>query len=432
MSFVRRRRAAVLTAAVILSLALLPRGSSTVLAGDPDVNGALAQQQQMQEQLAKQRAALASLVDTQTSLGNDLQQITGDLAAVGVAIADAETRLRALSLELQDARAQLGVYRSQINNLATNLGTIEAEIGASTANLNDREALLQDHLRAAYRESQVSVLEVILSSQSFSQTAAVVGDMLTLSDGDRQLAAQIRNARAQLLIRQATLRDGRTTLSGLEQEATVRAATLAAQQRELDAAQQALADKKAELVKLQAAEQAQLTTAQADAAAYQQKIAEQEAALIGQAQLVASLKSEADKLDVAYHGRFAWPLIGDFVVTQEFGHTIFETFHTGIDIAYTTPICGGPVYAAADGVVLADGRPNLAYGDTAIGVIIGHSQSLQTWYWHLSREIVSVGETVRAGQVIGYEGATGWATGCHLHFQVMFDGQPVNPRQYLP
>ena len=50
----------------------------------------------------------------------------------------------------------------------------------------------------------------------------------------------------------------------------------------------------------------------------------------------------------------------------------------------------------------------------------------------MSREIVNVGDTVVTGQIIGYEGATGYATGCHLHFQVMFDGQPVNPRSYLP
>ena len=83
-------------------------------------------------------------------------------------------------------------------------------------------------------------------------------------------------------------------------------------------------------------------------------------------------------------------------------------------------------------MVLADGRPKAEWGDTAIGVIIGHSQRLQTWYWHLASEIVSVGQQVHAGDLIGYEGATGWASGCHLHFQVMFDGKPVNPRLYLP
>jgi murein DD-endopeptidase MepM/ murein hydrolase activator NlpD len=65
-------------------------------------------------------------------------------------------------------------------------------------------------------------------------------------------------------------------------------------------------------------------------------------------------------------------------------------------------------------------------------VIIGHSQRLQTWYWHLSSEVVSVEQQVLAGDLIGYEGATGLATGCHLHFQVMFDEEPVEPRDYLP
>jgi murein DD-endopeptidase MepM/ murein hydrolase activator NlpD len=70
--------------------------------------------------------------------------------------------------------------------------------------------------------------------------------------------------------------------------------------------------------------------------------------------------------------------------------------------------------------------------DSATGVIIGHSQRLQSWYWHLQREIVSVGQQVHTGQLIGYEGATGIATGCHLHFQVNLDETPVNPRNYLP
>ena len=76
-----------------------------------------------------------------------------------------------------------------------------------------------------------------------------------------------------------------------------------------------------------------------------------------------------------------------FIVTQEFGWTPFNTHHTGIDLAYLSG-CGGPIYAAGDGYVLADGRPNAKYGDYAIGVLIGHSQRLATLYWHMSREVV--------------------------------------------
>jgi len=208
--------------------------------------------------------------------------------------------------------------------------------------------------------------------------------------------------------------------------------TLQSAQAQVDAARKELEAYQSQLQELQAQQQLELAAAEANAVQTADLISQQERDLAAQNALVDQLKEEADKLDVAYRGRFEWPEHGDFYVTQEFGHTSFSSFHTGLDMAYRTPHCGGPIYAAADGVVLADGRPNLQWGDTAIGVVLGHSQRLQTWYWHMTREIVNVGDTVVTGQIIGYEGATGIATGCHLHFQVMFDGRPANPRNYLP
>jgi len=432
MSTVRRRRAAIAAASLALVSIALSRASLPVRADDPDVNGAIAQQQLMEQQLTEQRTKLAELVRDQADLTANLEQLNTNINAVGVAIADAEARLAALSSALDHARWELTQYRAQIVNLSADLEQISAQIDTTKVDLAQRQALLEDHLRTAYEASQISILEVILSSQSFGEVAGQLTDLMTLSDDDRRLAEGIRSTRLQLEVRQATLRDGRATLADLEASTVARSASLDAQQKALDAARAALQRRKAQLVELQAQQQTQLAAAIRNADAYRQRIAAQEAALAGQAALVASLKAAADQLDIAYRGRFEWPLHGNFIVTQEFGHTQYEYFHSGIDIAYLTPICGGPIYAAADGVVLADGRPNLAYGDTAIGVILGHSQRLQTWYWHLSREVVDVGQVVKVGDLIGYEGATGWATGCHLHFQVMFDGQPVNPRNYLP
>jgi murein DD-endopeptidase MepM/ murein hydrolase activator NlpD len=430
MSTVPRR--VVLALAFLLAVALLPRGAVPARAEDPDVNGAIAQQRQMQAELHRQRSQLASLLADQASLGASLQQLRGDLSAVGVAIADAEAQLQFLSDQLEQSRAELAADRAQLANLARDLAAVAVQIDRNQQALASRESLLQDHLRHAYAQSQVSILEVILSSQSFADTARELGDMLALSDADRTLAGDIRVARDQLDVRQATLRDGRAIYSGLAREAQARARELGVQQGQLDAARAALAEKQANLRKLQGEQQAQLATAARDADAYRRLIAAQEEALAGQAELVTRLKELARTLDLAYHGRFAWPLNSGFVVTQEFGPTIYESFHRGIDIAYYRPMCGGRIYAAADGVVLADGRPKAEWGDTAVGVIIGHSQRLQTWYWHLASEVVSVGQQVHVGDLIGYEGATGWASGCHLHFQVMFNDEPVNPRLYLP
>ncbi|TMB53628.1 MAG: hypothetical protein E6J50_00060 [Chloroflexi bacterium] len=430
MSTVRRR--VILALALLLAVALLPRGAVPAHAEDPDVNGAIAQQRQLQAELDRQRGQLASLLADQASLGASLQQLRGDLSAVGVAIADAEAQLQFLGDQLAQSRAELAADRAQLGTLSRDLAAVKVQIDHNQEALASRESLLQDHLRHAYAQSQVSILEVILSSESFADTARELGDMLALSDADRTLADEIRVARDQLEVRRSTLHDGRAIYSGLAREAKARARELSVQQAQLDAARVALAGKQIKLRKLQADQQAQLAAAARDADAYRRLIAAQEEAVAGQAELVARLKEQALTLDIAYHGRFAWPLIGDFVVTQEFGPTIYEFFHRGIDIAYYRPMCGGKIYAAADGVVLADGRPKAEWGDTAIGVIIGHSQRLQTWYWHLASEVVSVGQQVHVGDLIGYEGATGWATGCHLHFQVMFNDQPVNPRLYLP
>jgi murein DD-endopeptidase MepM/ murein hydrolase activator NlpD len=65
-------------------------------------------------------------------------------------------------------------------------------------------------------------------------------------------------------------------------------------------------------------------------------------------------------------------------------------------------------------------------------VVIDHTGGMATLYAHQSRIAVVPGQVVNAGDVIGYVGATGYATGPHLHFEVRLDGNPVNPISFLP
>jgi murein DD-endopeptidase MepM/ murein hydrolase activator NlpD len=88
------------------------------------------------------------------------------------------------------------------------------------------------------------------------------------------------------------------------------------------------------------------------------------------------------------------------------------TLHAGIDLA--DPM-NTPIRAVGDGAVASAGWVQSGYG---ISVLIDHGNGYLTHYAHLNREAVRVGETVRAGEVIGYEGSTGDSTGPHLHFEV--------------
>lgn len=427
------RRLVALVVLITLVVLLAPGAVREPARADgPDVNDAITQQEQMEAELARQRSQLDALRRQQAALTTSLASLTADLGTVGLELDAALQQLERVTRQLERSREDLQRYQRQIASLEADLEAVAVEIHESKIDLAARESLLEEHLRAAYEQSQTSMLEVLLSTKSFGEASSQLSYMLTLSDEDRQLADEIRDARDQLRVRQETLRDGRVTLTALRDAEAEREASLAEQQAEVDAARRQLEAYQARLEELQAEQQAQLLAAQRNAQATQDLVAAQERALEGQRALVERLKEEADKLDIAYRGRFAWPEQGDFVITQEFGRTSFNPRHTGIDMAYDAPRCGGPIYAAADGTVLADGRPNSGYGDTAIGVIIGHSQRLQTWYWHMSREVVAVGQQVETGDLLGYEGATGLATGCHLHFEVLFDGSPVNPRNYLP
>ncbi len=104
----------------------------------------------------------------------------------------------------------------------------------------------------------------------------------------------------------------------------------------------------------------------------------------------------------------------------------FPHFHTGIDLA--GPL-NTPVYAAADGVVVAASQSTVGYGNH---VILAHADGLLTLYGHLNTIIVHPGDQVHQGQLIGLLGSTGNSTGPHLHFEVRVNGQPTNPLAFLP
>lgn len=106
-------------------------------------------------------------------------------------------------------------------------------------------------------------------------------------------------------------------------------------------------------------------------------------------------------------------------ITAFFGNT-----HTGIDLA---ALNGTKIYASADGKVILSKYDN-GYGNR---VIIEHSNGLLTSYSQCSELLVKEGDTVKAGDLIAKVGSTGNSTGSHLHFEVLKDGNWVNPENYM-
>ena len=115
--------------------------------------------------------------------------------------------------------------------------------------------------------------------------------------------------------------------------------------------------------------------------------------------------------------------LNPFSRANETGDTLLG-YHSGYDISNTE---GTPIQATADGEVVEAGWMD-RYGN---GVVLSHSDHVETLYAHMSRVKVQVGQKVSRGDILGLMGRTGNATGVHLHYEVRLDGRPVNPQPYM-
>ena len=132
-------------------------------------------------------------------------------------------------------------------------------------------------------------------------------------------------------------------------------------------------------------------------------------------------------------GTLQWPLPVAGTITSQFGHRVDPitgevSSHTGTDIACAE---GTPILAAAEGTVTVANGLDSWGGSYGYYVQIDHGGGLETLYAHCSSICVTTGQQVQAGQIIGYVGHTGRATGSHLHLEVRINGNRANPLQHF-
>ncbi|MES2690826.1 MAG: M23 family metallopeptidase, partial [Bacteroidota bacterium] len=128
-----------------------------------------------------------------------------------------------------------------------------------------------------------------------------------------------------------------------------------------------------------------------------------------------------DSMDCSFHP----PAIGD--ITSTFGFRKWARkpkFHYGVDVRMEV---GDPVYAIFDGVVRVAKRST----DYGYVVLIRHYNGLETLYAHFDQLLAYPGKPVRSGEIIGLSGNTGRSTGPHLHFEVRFKGEKVDPNKII-
>ena len=410
------------------------------IASADELSDAYAKQQALQKLIAQQQASIKALAASQATLTSRISNTKQSLREVNANLLSVKTQIVSMVVDLARSQNAVDELVATAGQLDAELTRIEAEEAAKQAQLDASKALLASRIREAYDTDRTSILDTFLSGKDFTDVLTEVGYHLDFAAQDKLLAEQIVADQQVLDVLHQNVELARQQTTELHQLAAQSTGELNAQLADLADARKQLADLEAETARLLKDQQAAYAKLAADKAKAQATLAAQLAAQKKLEALIAKLVAEQlaqGGIPSIYNGTLSWPMKGH--VTQEFGCTGFSWepaygscshFHRGIDIANTMYT---PIYAAGAGKVIWSGRSPY---DPAWIVIIAHSSHLVSWYGHIDNNahppVVRAGQYVAKGQLIAYEGMTGYTTGPHLHWAVQLDGTWVNPRLFLP
>ena len=362
--------------------------------------------------------------------------IDARLQRVQAKLAWAERRQRELSTQLDSVNGRLRALSKRVGDVSTRLVTIEHALALHQEKLDRLTELykveterflsfkhqygitverLDQRLVDLYEGGEPSTMEVVLSSNSFSDLISRADYADSLRVQDARIAGQIKPAKEEANAQR--LRTQRFHAVVAAETRTIRVET-----EQVRSVERTLFLQKHKLATARSTRREGLIQVKESRSEFIHEVAglsAASAALAARIQGSSGSYSPSDSTPSA--AGLIWPVNGP--VTSPFGMR-WGRMHEGIDIGVSY---GTPIHAAASGRVIYAGWMD-GYGNL---VAIDHGRGLSTAYGHQSRIAVSNGQTVSQGQVIGYVGCTGHCFGPHLHFEVRINGTPVDPMGYL-
>jgi murein DD-endopeptidase MepM/ murein hydrolase activator NlpD len=345
----------------------------------------------------------------------------GDVAALDQSVDYAQAALDSAEAAHTTAAARLADLQGQLGELVADLDRNQQELTKTQSDLTKQQEVLCNRVVSMYKSGgNLGYLATMLNDDSLSLAEVLERfDLLsTIAEQDVELLAQIKVLKAQVEDQRRALQEERTRVAALEADQDTVTQELKAAENEC----QASVD---ELAAARAAKKAILVAIENDQSSW----ARQEDQLLADSDRISALlqKASSGTSTKAGKGALSYPVNGP--ITSGFGYRVHPIFHvrklhTGVDFDVDA---GVPVKAAAAGTVVFAGWRG-GYGKC---VVIDHGGGLATLYAHQSTILVSVGQVVKRGEVIGKVGSTGYSTGPHLHFEVRVNGSPMDPKGYL-
>lgn len=340
----------------------------------------------------------------------EIQQLEKQIAAYKTEIKNRKAQESTLAKQIANMEIQIKKLESEIKLTQTKISAtglkiqgLTADIMARNAEIEKQNNNLSEIIRTIYIYDQETPLALVLANASFSEflnqvqfIESLQGNIKVKLDAIKDLKQQMEKQKSDFEAQKNELEDLRSELSG-------KTIVLGSQKED-----------KQDLLVTTKSQEKKYQQMLADVQKQREEIQKQIYALEDKLRLQIDFNS----VPAFRSGVLEWPLKN--IVTQKFGPTSQTgfindayNFHNGIDIDAEV---GDAVRAAADGIVKAKGdNGKYAYGKW---IAIDHENGLITLYAHFSGYAVSVGQKIKAGQVIGYAGNTGFSTGAHLHFTV--------------
>ena len=394
------------------------------------------------ERLAEKRALLEEQLMEQEQVVQDLSD-NQTLIVFRKAALDKQISLNRETIALIEE--QIAVYQKLIDQK-------KDELAAATAAETEQTELLRERIRSMEENGSYSYLTFIFEGSSVPEILARAADVNDIMHYDRELEKSLQKSREDVETIKREYETAKAEQDAVNEELTARREQLNAQvdaacelitnldelsfdaQAEYDAIAQAEDEAMQELLKAMQEYAAQQVAQRAQYAGStgggtsSSGVSSAGTTASGAASGSTGGTYENDSnASGAYNGSFIWPVDSTYI-TSRYGERSAPTAgastnHKALDIGAKS---GDPIYAAADGQVA-----NATYND-GLGyyVSIEHDGETATRYSHMTNFIVQPGEYVKQGQIIGYVGESGIATGSHLDYAVIKNGQQVDPMQY--
>lgn len=377
------------------------------------------------------RAAKSSsaIQDELNSLKDENKAIQGQINAIQRQYDANATEIQELVNQKNAVDQEISLLNAQIQNLNAQIAAYsqliadsqdELEIAQFTLNgLNEKHKL---RVRAMEEEGTVSYWEVIFEASSFTDMLDRINMMQEIAASDQARLEEMRQVAADVIAAKEQMSLGKAELEASSAQLEESQAAMEKKRTESDAILRDLAKKQDEFQAMLDESEALQDSLMRDIAAKEKELsqAKYEEKLAALAAAGGAPESNA---------KWITPVSG-YTITSAFGmriHPVLKTqrMHNGIDMACAQ---GTPIYATRAGTVT-----QAAYqaGGAGYYVSINHLDGFSSIYMHMTHYVVSAGQSVSQGQLIGYVGSTGLSTGPHLHFGVSYAGSYVNPLAYI-